>query len=647
MITVGEKTVYFGDFHGQWNAAEEDLALLVAGLWQEGYDFTAFQTPDRYDALRGIVSTHALPLNVLGGREYMYDWGHLTTVGVEGTPPPIDSQDVASVLAWFKEHGTWVVLAHPYEAMKKRLDDLLDQGLLDAVELVNGHLNSNRNRGLAEWYGARVRAGKATPIVSGLDIHIPKGSRRPNVLYTPAYPPQADIDLFGANRTGVVAAGCDAAAVKAAIAAGRTFIELTPERRLVGPPDLVSALEREGYWDRVEQDLERRRGMAPSVESRIVGGERTVFSSSAERVETGGREQAVGDDGLVRLAVPLAYSRNTQYVNVVSRKGETLAVHALKVHHPLSVELLPDFVDGTCRTLTRIVNAGTRDLDGLRLSLDCGGRVVTESLPPLAPLAMHEVAHDWRVADRHRPTRFTLRVGNDRLEKQFAKHLVFIDCPHLPDPANAADWERIDPIRLSGGCDEQVDRAFTVFWNGEADLSAEIRLGWNAAGLHFRLRIRDDVLAPSKISLLMFGDCLQIGINPIGCEAVGNQSFHDLMMTRGTEPDGKDKVFLERSVNMALEYPSNERVRLDGLYAGSVRDGVFEGTLTLPFDQLAPMQPLAGYRFGLYLVLFDNDGDGLKTALQWPLSAERHVGQAWYVPYGGAWASVRLSPPQT
>lgn len=32
MITVGEQTVYFGDFHGQWNAAEEELALLVAGL---------------------------------------------------------------------------------------------------------------------------------------------------------------------------------------------------------------------------------------------------------------------------------------------------------------------------------------------------------------------------------------------------------------------------------------------------------------------------------------------------------------------------------------------------------------------------------------------------------------------------------------
>lgn len=69
-----------------------------------------------------------------------------------------------------------------------------------------------------------------------------------------------------------------------------------------------------------------------------------------------------------------------------------------------------------------------------------------------------------------------------------------------------------------------------------------------------------------------------------------------------------------------------------------------EGLLFLPFHLIPPMQPVPGYRFGLYLVLFDNDGTGLETALQWPLHAERHLGQAWYIPYGGAWAGIELGP---
>ena len=40
--------------------------------------------------------------------------------------------------------------------------------------------------------------------------------------------------------------------------------------------------------------------------------------------------------------------------------------------------------------------------------------------------------------------------------------------------------------------------------------------------------------------------------------------------------------------------------------------------LHLPWSVLAPMQPLPGYRFGLYLYLFDNDGTGLKSAMAWP-----------------------------
>jgi len=196
MIAREGRSIHFGDFHGQWNAAEDELALLVAGLWRHGYDFTAFQSPDRQEALRATVERNRIPLRIFPGREYMYDWGHLTTVGTTGDAPPINDPDVESVLRWFKANSEWVVLAHPYAFMIDRLESLLDAGLLDAVELVNGPLDSNNNRKLIDWYASLLNRGKRVPIVSGLDIHVPVGDRRPDVLYDDAYPTSLDIPLL-------------------------------------------------------------------------------------------------------------------------------------------------------------------------------------------------------------------------------------------------------------------------------------------------------------------------------------------------------------------------------------------------------------------------------------------------------------------
>ena len=110
MIAREGRSIHFGDFHGQWNAAEDELALLVAGLWRHGYDFTAFQSPDRQEALRATVERNRIPLRIFPGREYMYDWGHLTTVGTTGDAPPINDPDVESVLRWFKANSEWVAL---------------------------------------------------------------------------------------------------------------------------------------------------------------------------------------------------------------------------------------------------------------------------------------------------------------------------------------------------------------------------------------------------------------------------------------------------------------------------------------------------------------------------------------------------------
>jgi hypothetical protein len=645
MLQIGKYKIFHGDFHGQWNAAEEELALLVAGLWYHGYDFTAFQSPARYDALQGIITENKLPIHVFSGKEYMYDWAHLTTVGVRGEAPPINAPDCEKILAWYKANSEWVVMAHPYEFMIDKLESLLDRNLLDAVELVNGFPNSNRNQKLLAWYDELLKRGKPVPIVSGLDIHTPGGSRRPSVLYGENYPPSSDISLFGANRTGVITENCDVKSIKSAIFAGKSFIELSDPRKLIGPPGIIEYLGGHQYWEKVDEDLKWRRKIVPQTAGMITGGSENelTYPVLADTVEISGTSHKIPSSGRVSINVPLRFSRNTQYLNIVSRSADALSVNALKVCHPIHVEIFPEIENGRCRTITNISNAGIEILTGLQLTISAGGVELSNKVPAMKRNAVEQLVHEWNIADPCRPSKFEIKVGDAKISKSFSKYLVFIECPYVGNPENHGEWEKIRPVRLSGNFSEQVDTDYTVEWHGDDDLSSEVKSAWNQKGLFFKMSFKDDILVPSKTALLMFGDCFQIGVNPVATEAVGNQSFYDIMMTRGAESDGVEKAYMERPVDMALEYPQNQRVLLDGLYNGKVIDGKFNALLFLPFHMIAPMQPVPGYRFGLYYVIFDNDGTGLKTALQWPLHAERYVKQAWYIPYGGAWASVKLT----
>lgn len=642
MIKTGKYRIFFGDFHGQWNASEEEMALLVAGLWYHGYDFTAFQSPDRYKFLSDIITRNNLPLQAFPGKEYMYEWGHLTTVNVKGKPPDADCTEYEKVLGWFKQNCDWVIMAHPYEFMIDKLESLLDKNLLDAVELVNGHLHSDCNLSLISWYQGLLHKGKKAPVVSGLDVHIPTGSSRPEILYDESYPPSSDIGLFGANRTGVVTEECTIDSIKDAIKDGRTFVEL-PGGELVGPPEITEYLEKNNYGIDAEKELKQRRMLIPETAGRITGKSRITltYRHTVKKTIISGEEYRPAVPYKVRIDVPLTSHRNTQYVNVASRAGKNMSVNAMKVYHPVQAEVFPENRSGKYRTFIRISNSGTENLKGLKLKACCGKQQFSKSLPDIMSNTIEQVIHKWNIKKPGRPSKFNISIENANIKKSFSKYLVFVDCPYIEKPEREEEWKKILPVKMSGDFTEQVDTGFTVYWNGNDDLSAEIKTAWNNNALYFKLTVKDDVLVPSKTNLLMFGDSFQIGINPVDTEAVGNQSFYDVMMTRGTEAI-REKAYMERPVNMALEYPQKQRMLLEGMYKGNVKNRVFSGLLTLPFHLIPPMQPVQGYRFGLYYVIFDNDGKGLKTSFQWPLHSERYLNQAWYIPYCGAWAGVQL-----
>lgn len=218
------------------------------------------------------------------------------------------------------------------------------------------------------------------------------------------------------------------------------------------------------------------------------------------------------------------------------------------------------------------------------------------------------------------------------------RRLVFLGIPRSEDLAKA-DWAACLPIALDKR--ELLDAGLTSHWDGPQDASAEIRILWNADGLHFNVEVVGDALFPSpRRDQFMFGDSLQIGLNPIDHEDVPCFSFYDVLLTRGG--DGADeRCWIRTAPQLAVE--SIERGGRH-LPASCFSVEKIEATRTrlrlhLPWSVLAPMQPLPGYRFGLYLYLFDNDGTGLKSAMAWPWPT---TDRCWYIPAGADWAQATL-----
>jgi hypothetical protein len=640
MITAGKYKIYFGDFHGQWNSSREELALLPAGLSYHGYDFTVFQTPSVFPDLKSILEDNEIDIISFPGLECMYEWGHLTTASLRGEPPARDNPDTEEVLQWFQKHTDWTIMAHPYPFMIDKLEGLIDQQLLTAVELVNGFVDPNCSR--VKWYYGLYEKGKKIPIVSGLDIHAPAGSRRPSVLYSSAYKPEDDITIFNSNRTGVICEECDIDSIKQSIQSFQTFIEIPEGETLIGPPEITDYLESHGYWDAVAEDLEQRRSLTPETEDLLIAGQKNSFSwsSTPDKIFVDGKAKSC-ELRETDISLPVKYNRNTHYINMVSVKNNHKYINALKVYHPLNVNIYSDLEDGRCRSILNVVNVTRESIPDIDIEISSRDQIFTRKISRLKINESIDVVNEWNIADPSRPQLFKIKLTAAGYTKCMEKYLVFTECRYIADIHDDKSWESLPIIKMTGNNPEQIDPVFTVSWDGEENLSAELQAAWNENGLYFKVTVIDDVLVPSKTDLLMFGDCFQIGLNPVGTEAVGNQSFYDIMMTRGTE-EGEEKAYMERPVNMSLESPLNKRILLSGLYDTEITDAGFAGLLSLPFHRISPMQPVEGYRFGLYLTIFDNDGTGLKTLLQWPLAAEKHLKQAWYIPYGGAWANFKL-----
>jgi len=660
MIRLGSRTIYFGDFHGQWNETKTNPALLLAGLTYYGYDFSVFQGTGPTTWTDGMARALHAPITFFSGRECMFDWAHITTWDLEGDPPSLDTPDFREVLDDMRGRTRMMTVAHPFIPFLPHLEGLLDDGLIDAVEIVNGGqaFLDESSPGL-QWFRAMQRKGRRVPVVGGMDIHIAAALQRPAVSYSAAFPPTADFDCMDHNRTAVLVEECTPEAIVDAVRAGRSVVEAGGT--LLGDPDLVRELEANGYWEARREAQERLNRLtldaaqtADLVACRPAGliPEPGAGDTATLRVLTGTDTADTyswnRDTACIDICIPHTYDRNLFHLGVsMQAEDGTAKVFALRVRSPVELEWI-DRVSGPGRGLAELslVNRTDDPLRGRVCLAVRDGATVECAIEPVGP-------HDRMAVDGpeitprkdpSRPLAMDARVDlAEGITRRFCRNLSFWGAAYL-ERDEEERW--LDVPEMVLGYEDQVDPLWTHTWAGKDDCSALVKVAWNEQGLFLRARVVDDVLCASpRPAQPMFGDALQIAINPLNRNDLPAFSAYNFFFTRHLQ---NDRLQLDRSpkiVCAGIRRP-DEQVLLPHCLFSTEALSSTETLLRarLPWHWLVPMQPVPGYRFGLYLILWDNDGSGCKASLQWPRYAEAEVGSAWYVIGDGAWAQLVLLP---
>jgi len=657
MIEIGGYKVYFGDFHGQWNEDRANPALLVAGLTYYGYDFSVFQGPGTNRAVESMARALNVPITFFPGNECMFDWAHITTWDLRGEQPPLDNPNYAEVLADLKSRSRMVTVAHPYEPFIPKIEGLLEDGLIDAVEIVNGGPQTiDHSMPILKWLRRMQAKGRKIPVVGGMDIHIAGGCQRPAVSYSADYPPRRDIGALGLNRTAVIVDQFTPEAIVDAVKAGRSVVDAGGE--LLGDPELVRELDAKGYRRALHQAQERldRITLKAIGDEDLVGCEtRSFLADPGEgdvaviRIMTGPDEAArreVRKSESAELTIPHAFDRNLFHLGASVQAGDGAAkAFALKVWSPAEVALVAEVTaDEKARAVVQIVNRSEKPMEGVVSIKAAKGEGLERE--PFGPLPAHRAAsancENELGDDPSRPVPYTAEIElSSGLRRNVHRELVFMGVPYL-DRDEPSYWGGVPDIVI--GYEDQLDDKWTSEWRGSQDASARVKVAWNEQGLYFRALVVDDVLCPSpRPAMPMFGDSLQIGINPIHREDLPAFSVYDFFLTRHLQGD---RLLLDRSPRIACEGvqpPSSHKRMPEALFSNeAVSPTETLCRVNLPWHLLIPMQPVAGYRFGLFLILWDNDGSGCKASLEWPKFAERDTGSAWYAVAGGAWAQMEL-----
>jgi len=637
MIEIDGLRIFYVDFHCQW-VHQDCPALFLAGLSYCGFDAGVMVVPKTHEVIEQAVAESGSRFVPFRGKEHLFNWGHVVTIGGYGPVP--SEPDFRKTLRCMQENSELVIFAHPMHPPTRPVlwdsgetPALLEEGLFDAVELVNSY-NLARDPDLVAWYQDQTRQGRRIPITGGCDVHYLHAETRPPAVYTPDFPPHGtvastdggDIDALGSLRTLVVAEECTQEAVADAVRNCRTVVET--QGQLYGPAALVKKLVDAGYREASQAELQTRRDLALSSAGKLLAGakNRTVSTGtplSDGRLTIGGTTHRFsGRTPDFELPTLPGMQEHWVPVTIVDSQGHSLT-SALHVFQPVTLDVFGCRKPGDPAAYVQLEVVNQKDAPTSGKITVAGTEAENRAaapLPTLEPDATHKCLLPFGSVtdyDRRCRTRVTTRL-QDGCELALDRDLTFVGCRHT-DNAQNLDWSRADTIKM-----DSTDHVAVGNWDGPDDLSAEVRMLWSDAGLHVRAEVRDDIhVQPFHANGMFGGDCIQIGLDaPL--ERGNNQaSMYELVM--GLTDTGPE---LYCTIVPADDYgPGIQKARalLPDSYIGIQEKAaglVYE--LCIPWKWLVPLKPIEGNMFGLFILIFDSDGpehevvSGSKSVMTWP-----------------------------
>ena len=228
------------------------------------------------------------------------------------------------------------------------------------------------------------------------------------------------------------------------------------------------------------------------------------------------------------------------------------------------------------------------------------------------------------MAERPKPETFGRLHARLAAVRQAAveQHRITYAAPRFPHPPRidgrmAEDWRRdraavLDRPRSIEPMQSRLPPQ--RFWFGPNDLSATLYLGWDDQNLYLAVDVNDDVQTTHEFDAPLWkGDCLMVSIDP----------EHD----GGYRLGGADHLFWLALTAKQRKPPEDDDERLGGEHSIKIKEdetgAVYE--LALPWKDVGVAQPAPGTRFGLNIMVVDDDGRPPVKGASWTPGLTQNV----------------------
>ncbi len=623
-LMIGGKRVWIGGFHDHWSRTlANNPALLMAAMNYYHYDFICLMDGNPTDAWMKKTAEKLWPgVRLYLGKEFDLGWAHVITLQPRFNHLPLDL-DPRSILSKLASESLFAAFAHPMIPMSRqmflsgRIDDLLEQGVIPAVQL---EMTPEEK----DWFRKRDAAGKLTPLVGGWDVHFLKPVRNlPKVLYDRSRTPVGHLDTGGSNRTLVIAEDNSLQSLVAAVLHGNSVVEVLGTGELIGPSALVRFLEENGYRHAIKALDERRDQSVLSIDRTPVSGEplRLHFSNPGSvtvpvTFDEPATYTAYKDRVVVIDRAPALLDRDITYLPVVKTDADGYTrAWAVELHHPIQLDVLPKFQKGLA-SLEIKPKAPFKGAYSIQIEVEGGstklihgdGNKLVVRYPATEPPSLPVTCQLTATSDKGLTRRLETLVT-------YARVLPFQD-----------DWAKAHKI----GMDKARYSASSRPWSGPDVFSGQMQFAWTREKFLARFEVTDKThYQPRSGQFTYTADCIEIGIDPfLKREDIPGAIY---TFTLALTPEGPEIYRILAPAEGAIDglIPPKEKVSLGGKYlAVEKKENGLLYTLALPWSEIAFLQPADGTRMGIFVAMHNNNGEERLHSLFWPAP----IAGMWWVP---------------